>query len=201
MSTESAKTIKRQWYIVRYLLRGNYVSSSEINSFLSDLGIDIDVRTVQRDLKILQDVFPLECRQDSKPYSWRWKRIQNTTMGEIDLSKALALCLIRECLTDIFAPQLIQQLEPLFEKANVVVGMAAEESFVEDTLTAQQKRFMEKKMYAGTVSLGVAQKITHWFNHIINNETERMNSTNQIFLKLADALTELDLIEIAADFK
>lgn len=201
MSTESAKTIKRQWYIIRYLLRGNYVSTSEIKKFLYDLGVDVDLRTIQRDLKILQGVFPLECRDDSKPHSWRWKRIQSTTMTEVDLSRALVLCLIKQYLTDIFTPQLIKELEPLFEKADVIVGMAAEDNLSEEKLNIQPKNVLPRKMLSGSSSVGIAQKIADWVNQAINIETAKPKTTHQIFLRLADALIELDLAEMAVDFK
>lgn len=126
MSTESSKTIKRQWHIVRYLLKGAYVSSSQVKNHLEELGILVDLRTVQRDLKVLEDVFPLECLQ-SMPLSWRWHRIEDTNTGSINLAQALTLRLVEEQLGDILPPKLLQQLEPLFEKAKVVTGMTEEE--------------------------------------------------------------------------
>lgn len=126
MSTESSKTIKRQWHIVRYLLKGAYVTSSQVKNHLEELGILVDLRTVQRDLKVLEDVFPLVCLQ-SMPLSWRWHRIEDTNTGSINLAQALTLRLVEEQLGDILPPKLLQQLEPLFEKAKVVTGMTEEE--------------------------------------------------------------------------
>ncbi|MCB1657781.1 MAG: hypothetical protein KDI39_06085 [Pseudomonadales bacterium] len=127
MSTENAKSLKRQWHIVRYLLKGIYVSSTEVKAHLAELGIEVDIRTIQRDLKTLQVVFPLECRQDSMPHSWRWQRAEDTNIGNINLAQALTLRLVQEQLGDILSPKLLLQLEPLFEKAKVVAGMTVDE--------------------------------------------------------------------------
>jgi hypothetical protein len=123
MSVESSKVLKRQWHIIRYLLKGVYVSTTHIKEHLNTLDMDIELRIIQRDLLMLEQIFPLECRRDSMPYSWRWKRVQGVANTGISLSQALTLRLVEEQLQDVMSPKLVQELQPLFEKARIVTGI------------------------------------------------------------------------------
>ena len=123
MSRESSKVITRQWHIVRYLLNGQYVSTTEIKMHLEALEIEAELRTIQRDLIMLQGVFPLECRRDSIPHSWRWQRLLDSPIKGLDLSQALTLCLVEAQLQEILPARLLQELQPLFEKARLITGM------------------------------------------------------------------------------
>lgn len=123
MSAESSKVIKRQWYIIRYLLSGTYVCTSDIRTHLQTLGITAEIRTIQRDLKMLEEIFPLECRDDCMPHSWRWKRLPDTPIQGLNPSQALTLRLVEEQLQDVIPARLLSELQPLFEKAKVVTGM------------------------------------------------------------------------------
>ena len=122
MSTESSKSLKRQWHIVRYLLNGVYVSTSSIREHLATLGMETELRTIQRDMRILEGIFPLECRQDSVPHSWRWQR--DVSKGGMSLTQALTFRLVEDQLRDFLSPQLMQDLQPLFIRAKLVTGMA-----------------------------------------------------------------------------
>ncbi len=122
MSTESAKVMKRQWHIVRCLLNGNYVATSDIKAHLALLGIDAELRTIQRDLRVLEDIFPIECRDDCMPHSWRWQRLPDTPVQGLSPTQALTLRLVEQQLHDVIPPQLMASLQPLFEKAKIVTG-------------------------------------------------------------------------------
>lgn len=70
MSNTTKSIIARQWQIIDFLLQvGNYVSTAQIQSHLKEKGMEAEMRTIQRDLKLLQEIIPLECRTDDKPYS------------------------------------------------------------------------------------------------------------------------------------
>ena len=122
MSTETSKSLKRQWHIVRFLLNGVYVSTSNIREHLATLGIQTELRTIQRDMRVLEGIFPLECRQDSMPHSWRWQR--DVSKGGMSLTQALTFRLVEDQLRDFLSPQLMQDLQPLFIRAKLVTGMA-----------------------------------------------------------------------------
>ena len=118
MSQESSKVITRQWQIIQFLLEGKYVSTSDVEIYLRTKGIEATQRTIQRDLNLLETLFPLECRRDCMPYSWRWKKVEQSVKG-LTLSQALLLRLMDEELKNILPVHIQQELSPLFQKARL----------------------------------------------------------------------------------
>lgn len=126
MSQESSKVLTRQWKIIQFLLNSSFVSTADIEEYLYRQGIETAQRTVQRDLNLLEKIFPLECRRDCMPYSWRWKKIQSNVKG-LSLTQALILHLVNEELRDILPAQTMDELSPLFEKAKLMTSNAVME--------------------------------------------------------------------------
>lgn len=122
MSTESARSLKRQWHIVRFLLEGVYVSTKNIQDHLASIGMEAELRTIQRDLVILERIFPLERNDSSTPHGWRWQRVPGASVTGMNMSQALILCLAEEQLQDVLSPSTLTELQPLFVKARMLAG-------------------------------------------------------------------------------
>jgi len=122
MSQESSKVLIRQWHTIHYLVKGQYVSTAEIKTHLATHGFDVELRTIQRDLVMLEGIFPLECRRDSIPHSWRWKTLRDTRIKGLDITQACTLRLVEDQLQGVIPAHIMQELQPLFEKAKVVTG-------------------------------------------------------------------------------
>lgn len=116
--------IKRQLLIIQLLLKGKYVSTKQIQEYLSKSGIDTKLRTLQRDLVTLEELLPIECRKDDKPYSWRWQRLDNTDHNQLSLSQAIALRLVETELQGVIPNDLYERLKPLFIKSHLVAGLS-----------------------------------------------------------------------------
>ena len=86
MNNNSTDIIKRQLLIIQLLLEGKYVSTRQIQEHLATQGIDTKLRSIQRDLAMLEDILPVESRKDDKPYSWRWQKLSNTKSNQLSLS-------------------------------------------------------------------------------------------------------------------
>lgn len=124
MNNTSTDIIKRQLLIIQLLLEGNYVSTRQIQERLSKYGIDAKLRSIQRDLVTLEDILPIECRKDDKPYSWRWQRLNNTKQNQLSLSQAIALRMVETELRDVIPIDLYDKLQPLFVKSHFVTGLS-----------------------------------------------------------------------------
>lgn len=141
MSQEASKVIIRQWNIIQILLEGNYVGTADIENKLLNKTIEVSQRTIQRDLKLLEKIFPLECRRDCVPYSWRWKKVSKK-MNHLNVSQALILRLVDEQLRDILPDDMLDELQPLFEKAKYTilgVDIASQEKGILDRLIDNRK--------------------------------------------------------------
>lgn len=135
MNNTSTDIIKRQLLIIQILLEGNYVSTRQIQDRLSEHSIDAKLRSIQRDLVTLEDILPVECRKDDKPYSWRWQRFNNTKQNQLSLSQAIALRMVETELKDVIPIDLYDRLQPLFLKSHFVTGLSQLKGF--DTLNTK----------------------------------------------------------------
>lgn len=124
MNSSTKDIVKRQLIIIQLLLQGNYVSTKQIQSHLKDFGIETKLRTLQRDLVSLEEILPIECRKDDKPYSWRWQRLNNTIQHQLSVSQAIALRLVETELQDVIPTDLYERLQPLFIKSHLVTGLS-----------------------------------------------------------------------------
>lgn len=121
MRQEKTTTMIRQWYILRLLRHVHYVSTQDIKeSLLCHYSIDVDLRTIQRDLQGLMTIFPLECRDNSSPYGWRW---QKEALHELPMShsQALTFMMVETQLKDILPHTVLQELQPYFEASKAIV--------------------------------------------------------------------------------
>lgn len=108
----------------QFLLESNYVSTEDVQNHLKKVGIDVQIRSIQRDLAVLEEIIPLECKKEDKPYSWRWQRMANTTIHGLSMSQALALRIVETELKGVLPDDLYQRLTPLFVKAQFIRGIS-----------------------------------------------------------------------------
>ena len=71
---EKRKTLLRQWEMLKLLPKTPepQVTVKHLREGLAAAGFDVDERTIQRDLKALADIFPIDVQDRSPPFGWRW---------------------------------------------------------------------------------------------------------------------------------
>lgn len=201
MSQGSSQVITRQWIIIQFLLNSKYVSTAEIEKHLQSKGVITTQRTIQRDLNLLETLFPLECRRDCMPYNWRWKKIEQSVKG-LSLSQALILRLVDDQLSDILPEHTQQELLPLFQKARLITSNAyiEDESSLLDILTKDRKKgvgFVQPSLLQD-LALTISGKVTRAYQDIFNNEEQVMKKN----LKTLSTLLELyEMPELAKALK
>lgn len=123
MNNSSVNIIKRQLMIIQFLLESNYVSTEDIQKYLKANSFDVPIRNIQRDLAVLEEIIPLECKKDDKPYSWRWKRLPDVQNHDLTITQAVVLRMVETELKDVIPRQLYEDLCPLFLKARYIKGL------------------------------------------------------------------------------
>ena len=123
MNNSSVNIIKRQLLIIQFLLESNYVSTEDIQKYLKANSFDVPIRNIQRDLAVLEEIIPLECKKDDKPYSWRWKRLPDVQNHDLTITQAVVLRMVETELKDVIPRQLYEDLYPLFLKARYIKGL------------------------------------------------------------------------------
>lgn len=127
MPTESQhNAIHRQWEMLKLLpSREPGMTTLEIRQSLSDLGYDVDNRTIQRNLEKLQSLFPIN-HGDENPYRWYWESKHAFETLGITVTDALTLHLLKRILKPILPVATTRQLEPLFEMAESKLAALAD---------------------------------------------------------------------------
>lgn len=99
---------------------GAWDKASELTKKLADLGYTVSLRTVQRDLVSLSEIYSLEANtKNPRDYGWRWKKGARIDIHELGTPEALALNMVKLHLSSILPSATLNALEPLFEAAEI----------------------------------------------------------------------------------
>ncbi len=200
MSQEASKVITRQWMIIQFLLDSKYVSTNDIEKHLGTKGIKAPQRTIQRDLNLLETLFPLECRRDSMPYSWRWKKVEKSVKG-LSLSQALILRLVDEQLGDILPEHTQQELLPLFQKARLITSNTTyteDESSLLEILTKDRSKgygFIQPSLIQELTS-EITGKVQKAYRDIFTSEEKELERGLEILSTLLESYEMPELVNI-----
>ena len=100
---DKKSTLQRQWEMMRMLpasrsdsiASGNWQKASEIKVKLNAKGYEVSIRTVQRDLNELAEIFPIELNdKNPQDYGWRWIKGANLDIPGMSVPEALAMSLV-----------------------------------------------------------------------------------------------------------
>jgi len=117
-------TLLRQWQMLRVIPRyPRKMEAREIMERLRAEGYEVTKRTVERDLIMLSERFPLQVDDRERPYGWSWQKdAAAMDVPGMSPTEALTFMLARENLRSYFPVQMLGQLEPYFKQADLVLG-------------------------------------------------------------------------------
>jgi hypothetical protein len=100
-------------------------ANREIRDQLLELGFDVGIRTIQRDLRRLSALFPI-ASDDHKPLGWSWTGTASFDLPGMDVHTAIAFRLAARYLEPLLPRATQAYLEPHFLRAaEVLDGMSA----------------------------------------------------------------------------
>ena len=114
---ETSNSLYRQWQILSRLSTGKWMGTRELQDMLVREGIDISLRTIQRDLNQIALRFPIESNK-TIPQGWRWRAdapIQS--LPHMTSSQAVTFMMVEEHLRHLLPPSLLEEMMPWFDLA------------------------------------------------------------------------------------
>ncbi|MEF8794629.1 MAG: WYL domain-containing protein [Thiohalorhabdus sp.] len=121
---KSTDAIYRQWVVLgKVPQQPQSRATSELHDALKAEGLEVDRRTLQRDLERLSTLFPLVSESEGPGLRWSW--LKTGAMQEIPAmspSTALTFQLARDHLEGLFPPSLMEVLGPYFDRSEAVLG-------------------------------------------------------------------------------
>lgn len=120
-------TLARQWELLQLLpSRPPGATAAELTRRLGDKGFPATKRTVERDLKELEQVFPFTCNDKGTPYGWHWMRDADLGIPGVELAEALSFTLLRGFLQQMLPVSLwrgfVPRLKHAREKLQTLAG-------------------------------------------------------------------------------
>ncbi len=200
MSQQSSKVITRQWKIIQFLLNQGYVTTTEIEEYLYQQGIETAQRTIQRDLNLLEKIFPLECRRDCMPHNWRWKKTETTIKG-LSLSQAVILHLVNKELRDVLPQHILTELNPLFEKAKLITAnktMQNPEKSILDIFNSDDHLGAMRPSIVGQLINHIGDSVNEIYRDVLNLDEKE---AQPVLEQLAVILETNELPELAQALK
>ena len=200
MSQSSSKIIIRQWKIIQFLLNQGYVTTTEIEEYLYQQGIETAQRTIQRDLNLLEKTFPLECRRDCMPHNWRWKKTETTIKG-LSLSQAVILHLVNKELRDVLPQHILTELNPLFEKAKLITAnktMQNPEKSILDIFNSDDHLGAMRPSIVGQLINHIGDSVNEMYRDVLNLDEKE---AQPVLEQLAVILETNELPELAQALK
>ena len=129
--TKSKKhyALLRQWKMLQLLPSRYPKDAKTLRDELEVEGFKVDLRTVQRDLKELAEVFPLTAKE-GKPISWRWDRnAMSFDLPGMDRTGALTLKMVGEFMDRLLPKNCLESLAPNLRRANAILEELGGKSF------------------------------------------------------------------------
>lgn len=114
----------RQWSMLRAVPRApRWIAPEKLREKLSDEGMDITMRSVQRDLNALSATFPLICDDAQRPHRWSWAASAPVSdIPGMEPSTALTFNLVESFIPHLLPPQIRDHLGGHFERAEQVLA-------------------------------------------------------------------------------
>jgi len=118
----SNDTILRHWAILRKIpFYPKSISASDLREKISD-DYEVTVRTIQRDLNKLSEIFPLIAEEGGKANRWSVMKDRIITIPGMDVSTAIAFYMAQGQLEAMLPSAVLEDLKPYFEQAKQVIN-------------------------------------------------------------------------------
>lgn len=126
-NNNSRDTLIRQWSLLQSIPREpGAASSQQIHAKLKERGYAVTPRTVERDLRKLEQAgFPLVVDESQQPFLWSWSRSAPALMLPMPtISEAVLLVAARDYLKPVLPPALMAALAPTMDNAAAMLASA-----------------------------------------------------------------------------
>lgn len=128
-SDTTRNTLIRQWELLKLLpKRGTGKTAKDLAVTLNDAGFKVSKRQIERDLATLSGPFPLDCKDQSIPYGWKWMDGRSADLPGLTVAEALSMKLVEDTLKPLLPKSVLTSLEGNFKQAQEKLAALDEEN-------------------------------------------------------------------------
>jgi predicted DNA-binding transcriptional regulator YafY len=117
-ANKTRDTLARQWELLKMLPAiGAGKTVRQLTDELNALSFSVGVRQIERDLKQLQGLMPIECNDTGQPHGWRWIKGASRHIAAMSLPEAVSWQLVSDTVKPLLPLSILSGLEPHFREA------------------------------------------------------------------------------------
>ncbi|PXW98705.1 putative DNA-binding transcriptional regulator YafY [Sphaerotilus hippei] len=148
--------------LLKRIPRQRQVTAVELHRQLADIGMQRELRTIQRQLDQLSQHFEIERDERSKPYGYRWKALaQGLSLPLLGEHESLLLALAEQHLRNLLPASLLSSMEGFFTQARVNLGPAAGARRERDWLSKVRVVSSSQPLLAPRLQPGVFEQVSN----------------------------------------
>lgn len=108
-------TLDLAFELLKRIPKSHKVTASELHLQLQDIGIERDIRSIQRNLEMLCDHFDIVRDDRSKPYGYSWnKGSKGFSLAQLTPHESLLLSLAEDYLSNLLPANVFSALASFF---------------------------------------------------------------------------------------
>jgi len=187
--------------LLRRIPRSRKVSAPELHKQLSEMGLERDVRTIQRQLDMLSKHFEIERDDRNKPYGYRWKeRAKGMSLPSLSEQESLLLTLAEQHLRNLLPASLMKSMESFFVQARTNLGPQSNARREREWLAKVRVVSTTQPLLPPTVKTGVFEEVSNalygnrWLSVDYKNASGKRTSSEVMPLGLAQQGPRLYLV-------
>ncbi|EIV8508393.1 MULTISPECIES: helix-turn-helix transcriptional regulator [Vibrio] len=116
--TSTYESLVVAFELLKRIPKSHQVTARELHQQLEHIGIERELRTIQRNLELLCEHFDIIRDERSKPYGYRWnKEAGGVTLPKLSAQEALLLNLAEEYLIKLLPVNITASLDGFFQEA------------------------------------------------------------------------------------
>ncbi|OYW40431.1 MAG: WYL domain-containing protein [Hydrogenophilales bacterium 12-61-10] len=139
---DSLETLQLSLELLRRIPKGRTVTAPELHQQLADAGYERDMRTIQRLLETLSEVYDIERDDSTKPYRYRWKEFaKGLSLPSLSTQESMLLMLAEQHLGSLLPAKLMKSMEGFFTQARSQLG---------DKGTQREREWLDKVRVVST---------------------------------------------------
>lgn len=198
---ETIETVLLALELLRRIPRTRKVSAPELHEQLNAGGFERDLRTVQRQLKMLSEHFDIELDERSKPYGYRWKdRARGLALPILNEQESLLLTLAEQNLRNLLPAGLMKSMEGFFIQARANLSPQSNAKTEREWLSKVRVVSETQPLLPPKVRPGVFEAVSnalygnHWLSLDYKNAAGKTSKAEVMPLGLAQQGARLYLV-------
>ena len=114
----SLETLQLSHELLRRIPKGRTITAPELHQQLTEAGYEREMRTIQRQLETLSELYDIERDDSSKPYRYRWKEdAKGLSLPGLSAQESLLLTLAEQQLRKLLPAKLMNSMQGFFKQA------------------------------------------------------------------------------------